>query len=66
MTEGSLSLHNFPYKAGGVKMATPWDDSAVTLVPTEGLTPGFAAVVSKDSSGSDSGRSKITMACFLI
>lgn len=61
MTEGSLSLHNFPHEAGDVKMASPWGNSSVPLVPAEGLIPGFAAVISKDGSGSNSGRSKITM-----
>ena len=34
-------------------------------MPAEGLIPGFAAVISKDGSGSNSGRSKITMMFFL-
>lgn len=65
MTEGSLSLHSFLHKAGDVKMAPLWDDSSITLVPAEGLIPGFAAVVSKDGSGSNGGCSKITMVFFL-
>lgn len=65
MTEGSLSLHNLPHEAGDVKMVSPWDDSSIPLVPAEGLIPGFAAVIAKDGSGSNSGHSKIMMVFFL-